>query len=635
MPRRLLTVALAVLMTISIVSPALGLSSALVQNVDTSAYPKLVLTVVVSPDAVTAPGEVPDISVTENGQHMGDVAVSPLQKERGPIDVVLLMDASGSMKGQPLDDAKVAARRFVESMESADRIAIVSFSSEPAVVQDFTSDRRALYAAIDALQAAGETALYDGLVQASGALSASTASARYIVALSDGGDTMSLNPPDNASRAVAEAQAPVYAVALQSPEYNPATLDSIARASGGRMTTVSESGSLADVYQAIAEEMQLRYKVEYVSGRPNTPELDLTVTVGSGQGAVTTGVTVRNPRFEASAGNVFPLKPARPSTVALLASLAAAFCATALGALAVAHILRKDHAALDQLKFYDQLHQSAGSDSLQFDDGTVRTGVLNALGGIAERHGFTGMVQTWLESAGVALRANEYIFFHVLGTIVVGFVVQILSGGSMVWAALAVLLAVVMPLLYLRMKTASRLHKFNDQLPDILDLIAGSLRSGWGVQQSIDLVVSEVGEPASSEFRRTQAESRLGLPLEEALQRMAVRVASEDLTWVVSAISIQREVGGNLAEVLNTVSRTIRERSELHRQVSALTAEGRFSLVVLAILPFFVFAGLFVVNPQYMMLAVKTPLGLGAFALGGLLLLVGITWLNSVLKIEV
>lgn len=614
-------------------APAWAVSSALVQNVDTSAYPTVVFTLVVSPDAVSAPGEVPEITVRENGVEVEDVSVSLLVKERGPIDVVLLIDASGSMKGEPLAHAQEAARRFVESMEASDRIAVVAFASQPTLLQGFTADRDALYSAIDGLQAGGETALYDGLVEASRAFAESGAPERYIVALSDGGDTLSVSPPDSAARAVTEVKAPVYAVALESPEYNPATLETIAQVSGGRMTSVAASESLADVYQGIAEELQLRYRVEYTSGRPNTPQLDLNVTVG-GDGGVVTGVAIPNPRFQATAGVTEALNAARPSTLALLMALAAAFGATMVGSAGVMLILRKDKAALAQLHFYDQL-RSTDSDHASVDASTSRGALLDTLGGIAERRGFTGLVQQWLDSAGIALRANEYIFFHLLGTVFAGLLVAVLGGGAVLWAVVGIAAAVMLPLLLLQFKADKRLRDFNEQLPDILDLIAGSLRSGWGIQQSLDLVVQEVGDPARSEFRRTQAEARLGLPLEEALERMTVRMKSDDLRWVVSAISIQREVGGNLAEVLNSVSHTIRERAELQRQVTALTAESRLSMVILSVLPFAVFVMMYLVNREYVIMAMRSPVGVGSFAAGAVLLVIGIVWLNSIMKIEV
>ena len=147
--------------------------------------------------------------------------------------------------------------------------------------------------------------------------------------------------------------------------------------------------------------------------------------------------------------------------------------------------------------------------------------------------------------------------------------------------------------------------------------------------------MDEVGDPARSEFRRVQAESRLGLPLEDALHRMANRVDSEDLRWTVSAISIQREVGGNLSEVLNTVARTIRERAELKRSVSALTAEGRYSAVVLTLMPFVMFGGLLLVSTDYALQLLNTGIGRSMLILGGTLLAIGTFWINRVVNVEV
>ena len=116
--------------------------------------------------------------------------------------------------------------------------------------------------------------------------------------------------------------------------------------------------------------------------------------------------------------------------------------------------------------------------------------------------------------------------------------------------------------------------------------MAGSLRAGWGLQQSVDLVVEQMAPPVSDEFKRAQTEIRLGRPVEDALETVAVRTQSDDFMWAVTAIGIQRDVGGNLAEVLDVVAATIRDRMALRRQISALTAEGRLSAWVLLILPF-------------------------------------------------
>ena len=618
-----------------LVTPAVAASSLLIQNVDTTAYPTVTFTVVVPPGVVSGDGQVPSIVLFENGAEIKDVGVASLVEERRPIDVVLLIDTSGSMQGGPLADAKSAARRFIESMEPNDRIAVVSFASQPTVQQEFTSDRGRLAAVIDGLVASGETALYDGLVKAASLVGASPATERYVVALSDGGDTLSINSPDNAARALKDAKAPVYAVALESPEYNPLTLETIARTSGGKLTSVKDSGSLLTLYESIAEEMQLRYRVEYRSTRPSTPELDIVVRLGAAEDGLEARAAVRNPRFEASGGLApAPFVEPQPSIAAFGLSIVFAFVAATVFVVALGLIFKRDRAALDQLAYYDQLHETASTGRAATDLTTTRGRILDFLGDLADKRGFTGLVQRKLESAGMALRANEYILFHVLLTIVIGLVLYVLAGGWLLTVT-GVLVVVALPIVLLELRAGRRRNALEEQLPDILNLIAGSMRSGWGIQQAIDLVVDEVDDPSKTEFRRVQAETRLGLPLEDALHRMAERVDSEDLRWTVAAITIQREVGGNLAEVLNTVARTIRERAELRREVKALTAEGRLSAVVLTALPFVIFFMLFAVNAPYMLQMLETGMGRGALLLGGALLLVGTVWLNRVMKIEV
>ncbi len=156
-----------------------------------------------------------------------------------------------------------------------------------------------------------------------------------------------------------------------------------------------------------------------------------------------------------------------------------------------------------------------------------------------------------------------------------------------------------------------------------------------GIQQALDLVVQEMGEPAVSELRRAQAESRLGLSIEEALEKMAERLDSDDFRWTVTAIAIQRDVGGNLAEVLDVLANTMRERAELRRHVHALTSEGRLSAIILFLLPFVMVTLLFVVNPGYISTLFTTPVGLTLLVFGGLLLIIGGVWLNRATKVEV
>ena len=150
-------------------------------------------------------------------------------------------------------------------------------------------------------------------------------------------------------------------------------------------------------------------------------------------------------------------------------------------------------------------------------------------------------------------------------------------------ALVATGLAIFAPVMYLEMRRKKRLRKFETQLPDVLNLLAGSMRAGFSFAQGLEAVAEEASEPSKRELQRVYAESRLGRPIEDALEDSADRMHSIDLVWAVMAIRIQREVGGNLAELLDTVAETMTERERLRHEIVALTAEGRLSAWVLGV----------------------------------------------------
>ena len=190
-----------------------------------------------------------------------------------------------------------------------------------------------------------------------------------------------------------------------------------------------------------------------------------------------------------------------------------------------------------------------------------------------------------LEGAGSQLNASEWLLIHTGITLASGFVGTLLGGGKLVIGLLFLVGGAVLPWLWLGRKRKKRRKAFNRGLPDTLQLMSGSLTAGLSLAQSIDTIVSEGSEPISSEFRRVLVETRLGVNLETAMSGVAERFDSKDFEWVVMAINIQRKVGGNLAELLETVAGTIREREYMRRQVAALAAEGKLSAFVLGGLP--------------------------------------------------
>jgi tight adherence protein B len=321
-----------------------------------------------------------------------------------------------------------------------------------------------------------------------------------------------------------------------------------------------------------------------------------------------------------------------PIGIALLVFLAAGLLVAGVAALA-------DRApnSMSQLKFYEQIRQDQGtnaSDASLVDPESVRGRMVGVVGSVASRGGFDRAIRRELERAGLPLRPAEYMTLHVVGVLSAGLLSQLIFRNLLV-TAVVVLLVALGPIIALGTLARKRRESFQAQLPEVLNLLAGSMRAGWGLLQAVGIVVKEMGAPAGPEFGRVVTEARLGLPLEEALARMAERVESEDFRWAVTAISIQREVGGNLAEVLDLVAETIRERSTLRGQIKSLTGEGRISAVILIALPFFEGGILWMLNPGYFIKLLSSPIGIGAATVAALLIVVGTVWLRRIVRIEV
>jgi tight adherence protein B len=236
-----------------------------------------------------------------------------------------------------------------------------------------------------------------------------------------------------------------------------------------------------------------------------------------------------------------------------------------------------------------------------------------------------------LERAGMSTTLPDFVLVVGLVSLVAG-VVGVLLGGLL----LGLVLLVAVPLgakLLLRFKAARRQAAFADQLDDSLQLMAGSLRAGHSLLRAVDSVSQEADAPTSEEFARIINETRVGRDLNDALDEVAERMASDDFTWVAQAIAIHREVGGNLAEVLDAVGHTIRERNAIRRQVKALSAEGKLSAVVLMALPFGVFTFISITNPSYVARFTESLLGYGMLAVAVVMLLVGGLWLRKTVRI--
>lgn len=602
-------------------------------GVDTATFPKTVLKLGLPGTLVEDSGTDATFTVMENGVNVDVLEVSGSTADR-PVQAALLIDTSGSMKGAPLANAKAAAKRFIADLSGKAEVALIAFSSSSRVVSGYSSDTTALASAIDSLQADGETAVYDAVVAATRLKSVSEGSPSTVVLLSDGGDTASTGTLDQAVKAAQAKGMPILAVALQSPEFNQHSLKLLTSRSGGRLMSIADSAKLSDYLGSLAREISSVYQVTYRSLRPTTKNIDLDVIARTPLGSATASTTMDNPLYVGHiplGSQVLVVPTANPFM--FFGAIAFAFAAVGLLSSVLLTTSKRRNRALDQMRFYDQLQGEMATPADADPAGGIRGRLIEAVGVVAGKGGFTQAIHVELERAGLPLRPAEYIAGHVAFVALAGFAGQLLFGR--LWISLAIVLfASVGPLAYLSSRGRKRTRDFEGQLPDVLNLLSGGLRTGWGLQQAIDLVVTEGSQPASDEFRRVQIEARLGVPVEAAMESMADRLDSDMFRWVVSAVSIQREVGGNLAEVLDNVAKSVRDRDALYRQVAALTAEGRLSAIILGMLPFLVAGGMFVVSPTYITTGLSSPLAIPVVVCALALLGIGIIWLRAVSRIE-
>jgi tight adherence protein B len=252
----------------------------------------------------------------------------------------------------------------------------------------------------------------------------------------------------------------------------------------------------------------------------------------------------------------------------------------------------------------------------------------------AESRGFSDRLDAELESAGVNVRSGEFVILSCLAFFVGGVLVMAVMRAPLL-AGIAAAVCGMGPTLALRMALKKRTEKMREQLPDVLTIMASSLRAGHSFMQALDTVAREIPQPAATEFQRVVAEIRLGRPTDDALEALAIRVGSADFRWAVLAVNIQREVGGNLAEILDNVADTLRERAMIRRQIGVLTAEGRLSAWVLTALPIAIGVYMFAVNPDYIGLLFTTTIGLIMVSIATVLLVVGVLWMRKIVNIDV
>jgi len=239
-----------------------------------------------------------------------------------------------------------------------------------------------------------------------------------------------------------------------------------------------------------------------------------------------------------------------------------------------------------------------------------------------------------LEQAGSSMSLARFLVISLGLSLALGLGVLVLTL-SWIPGIGAAAFGAVLPYLVFRQKRTKRFYRFEEQLPEAIDMLGRAIRAGHPLSSGLKMVADEAREPVASEFRRTHEEHRFGLAFEDAMLAMADRVKIVDVRILVTAILIQREVGGNLAEILDNLAGVIRARFTIRRQLRVYTAQGRFSGYVLAVLPIAVGAAVYSLNPPYVMLLFTDPLGKLLVLVAVVFQLIGFLWIRKIVNIEI
>ncbi|MEN6392528.1 MAG: type II secretion system F family protein, partial [Anaerolineaceae bacterium] len=255
-----------------------------------------------------------------------------------------------------------------------------------------------------------------------------------------------------------------------------------------------------------------------------------------------------------------------------------------------------------------------------------------------EKYHWGASIARELARADLKLRTGEYLALMFIVGVGVGALAWYLGGQSVIFGLIGVIIGARLPRMYVKRLQGQRLMRFNDQLADMLNLMVNGLRAGYSTMQAMEAVAKEMPAPICDEFRRVVQEMQLGLPMDRALDNLLRRIPSDDLDLVIAAINVQREVGGNLAEILDTISHTIRERVRIKGEIRVLTAQVVYSGRFLAMMPLFISLALWVLNRPYMMQFFNPEtrtIGLIMLTVGAIMIIAGYFVMMRIADIEV
>jgi VWFA-related protein len=616
-------VRLAVLVAVALVA-ATAVASAQaevrVTKVDASQHPTLQFNVVTDTPSKVAP------IVRENGRPVFGLQTFNLGRGKS---IAVLIDRSRSMKGGALDHAGAAARAFVAEKRDRDRIMVGTFGSQATQVTGFSSSTIDADGALRnlSLDRRSGTALYDAIRMASVALSAEPYEGRVVVVLTDGANMAKRTTLDEAATAARRAGAVIYAIGIESADFSPAALKQLAAQTGGGYFAASSAAGVGDAYSEVAAKLARTWRVSYLTAARPGRKVEVSASV-AGQGSANSRLTLPGePAAASSAGRLLLPKFLYAGGVGgyvlgLIVGGAVLLAAgLALATPASTRLRRRitPHLADAEPEKRKVVRERFGAGS----------GLFKITEQAFSRFKFWHRLHALLERADVPLRTVEFFYCMVAPGFLFGFVGAVFGLPSLVILGLMAMGA-LSPLGFLVFKAKQRVNKIDDQLPDLLVTMAASLKAGHSFRQAMQAVVNEGQPPISDEFKRVLTEAQLGRPMDDALNEMSERVQSKNLSFVLTAVTIQRQVGGSLAGIFDMVADAVRQRQAFARKIRSLTAMGRASAYVLVAMPVILALTITLIRYEYVEPLYTEPTGQKIVMVGAVMIVIGALFLRKI-----
>jgi tight adherence protein B len=567
-----------------------------------------------------------NVVVSENGQPVDDLTVTPAeQAQKGKFGVVLVLDTSASMLGRPIEGARAALHAFASRRTPTESIGLVTFNRSVDTVLEPTTDSAAIDKAIAAKpKLAVGTRINDAIASAIALLQKARIVAGSIVLLSDGRDTRSKLRMKNVIAQAEVSGVRVFTVGLRSEQFRPGVLKRLADKTGALYAQAQSPDALTPIYTGLAARLSKEYLLQYKSLAGPAIVVNVHVQVNGVPGFAASAYQTPSlpprflPPFHRSFWDRFWLSSWSIAVVVLLAGL--------LAALAVWGLVHGG-----KFPIRERMGQFVTMTRVQTPGANAH--LLGAIDRALAKKNWWQKFKSEIEISEFRFSGPQIVLMTVASMVVLVFILAIAL--PPLFVIFGFLVPPYVARWLVKRKLKAKRDAFAEQLPDNLNVLASALRVGHSFIGALSVMVDEADEPAKSEFRRAIADEQLGIPVEDALVTVAERMDSRDLEQVALVAALQRQTGGNTAEVLDTVVETIRERQDIRRLVQTLTAQGRAARWILTGLPVFLFLAIVLIDRGYLHPLFHRTAGQALLVIAILMICAGSLVIKRIIEIKV